>query len=246
MRGHHSKWILCLGLCLGLIATLPAFSQKISGEISGDVTDTSGAAVVGASVRAEHLDTGLTRTGVTSSSGSFHIPDLPIGSYKVSVSSAGFKTTQRTVDVSAAAVTHAAYVLQVGDRTETVTVEGAAPLVEFSGNENNYVDSEKINALPLNGRDLNSVLAVTPGVQRAPGGGFLAISINGSRTTANNYLIDGLYNNDRYYGDQSIGQPGVVGMPAVLFPPEAVAELGIQENPSAEFGVKGGAPINMV
>ena len=98
----------------------------------------------------------------------------------------------------------------------------------------------------MNGRDLNSLIAITPGVQRTPGGGFLAISINGSRTTSNNYLLDGLYNNDRYYGDQSLGQPGVTGIPAVIFPPEAIQELGIQETPSAEFGVKGGAPINMV
>ena len=65
-------------------------------------------------------------------------------------------------------------------------------------------------------------MAITPGVQRAPGGGFLAISINGSRTTSNNYFIDGIYNNDRYYGDSSINQTGIVGIPAVLFPPEAI------------------------
>ena len=76
-----------------------------------------------------------------------------------------------------------------------------------------------------------------------PGGGFLAISINGSRTTSNNYFIDGLYNNDRYYGDSAINQTGILGIPAVMFPPEAIEELSVQETPSAEFGVKGGAPI---
>ena len=118
--------------------------------------------------------------------------------------------------------------------------------MELSSNNNNYVDNAKIESVPLNGRDFNSLLAITPGVQRAPGGGFLAISINGARTTSNNYLIDGLYNNDRYYGDSSVGQTGVVGIPATLFPPEAIEQLAVQETPSAEFGVKGGAPINMV
>lgn len=80
-------------------------------------------------------------------------------------------------------------------------------------------------------------------MQRDPGGGFLAISINGSRTTSNNYFIDGLYNNDRYYGDSAINETGVLGIPAVSFPPEAIEELSVQETPSAEFGVKGGAPI---
>jgi hypothetical protein len=137
-------------------------------------------------------------------------------------------------------------ILSVGQRTETVEVESVAPLVDLSPNENSYIDEEKISTLPLNGRDLNSLIALTPGVQRTPGGGFLAISVNGSRTTSNNYLLDGLYNNDRYYGDQSLGQPGVTGIPAVIFPPEAIQEVGIQETPSAEFGVKGGAPITMV
>jgi hypothetical protein len=80
-------------------------------------------------------------------------------------------------------------------------------------------------------------------VQRAPGGGFLAISINGSRTTSNNYFIDGLYNNDRYYGDSAINQTGILGIPAVTFPPDAIEELSVQETPSSEFGVRGGAPI---
>jgi len=220
--------------------------QKISGDISGDVTDSSGAVVPHATVTAQNIGTNVTRAANTSDTGSFRINDLPIGTYRVSVTAGGFKTLERQVEVSAGGLTHADYVMQVGQRTETVNVEGAAPLVELSANNNNYVDNAKIEAVPLNGRDFNSLLAITPGVQRAPGGGFLAISINGARTTSNNYLIDGLYNNDRYYGDAALGQTGVLGIPAAIFPPEAIQELGIQETPSAEFGVKGGAPINMV
>ncbi len=148
-----------------------------------------------------------------------------------------------TATVVAGGLTQANFKLPVGQRTETVEVEGAAPLIELSSNNNNYVDSEKIENVPLNGRDFNSLLAITPGVQRTPGGGFQAVSINGSKVESNNYFIDGLYNNDRYYGDSAIGETGIVGIPAVLFPPEAIEELSIQETPSAEFGVKGGAPI---
>ena len=229
-----------------LLCALSSSAQKISGDISGDVTDKSGGVIAGATVTVENTGTGFTRTTTTNASGNFRIPELPIGTYRVSVSSQGFKTTVSNVVVSAAAVTEATYALEVGQRAETVMVEGSAPLVELSSNNNNYVDAEKIVEVPLNGRDFNSLLAITPGVQRAPGGGFLAVSINGSRTTSNNYLIDGLYNNDRYYGDSAINQTGVVGIPATLFPPEAIQELGIQETPSAEFGVKGGAPINLV
>src|SRR5215470_2438240 len=243
-QGLCTGFALCF-LCLVLLS-LPVSAQKITGDIEGDVTDSSGAVVPNATATAENVATNLSRTATSGSNGIFRINDLPIGTYKVSVSAPGFKVTERTVQVSAGGLTHADYMMQVGQRTETVTVEGAAPLVELSGNNNNYVDNAKIESVPLNGRDFNSLLAITPGVQRTPGGGFLAVSINGARTTSNNYLIDGLYNNDRYYGDSSVGQTGVVGIPATLFPPEAIEELGVQETPSAEFGVKGGAPINMV
>ena len=222
---------------------LSAFAQRITGDISGNVTDSSGAVVANVTVTVRNTGTGVERTASTNASGNYRIAELPIGDYKVTASAPGFKTSAREATVSAGALTASDFALEIGQRTETVEVEGAAPLVELSSNNNNYVDAAKIESVPLNGRDFNSLLAITPGVQRAPGGGFLAVSINGSRTTSNNYFIDGLYNNDRYYGDSAIGQTGVVGIPAIIFPPEAIQELSVQETPSAEFGVKGGAPI---
>lgn len=244
MRSSRLRWLVVVLAALAL--SVPAFAQKITGDIAGDVTDKSGAVIPGATATAVSVGTNLTRTAATSNTGSFRITDLPIGTYKVSVAKEGFKTTQRNMEVQATGLTHADFRLEVGQRSETVTVEGAAPLVEFGPNNNNYLDNAKIESVPLNGRDFNSLIAMTPGVQRAPGGGFLAISINGARTTSNNYVLDGIYNNDRYYGDASLGQTGVVGIPAAIFPPEALEELSIQQTPSAEFGIKGGAPINMV
>jgi len=232
-----------LGLVLAAVLSVTGFAQTITGTISGQITDASGAVVPEATVTVQNIATSATRTATTTANGGFRVPDLDIGKYKVTVTAQGFKTAVQTAEVLTGAVSRADFKLQVGQRTETVEVEGSAPLVDLSPNNNNYVDSEKIENVPINGRDFNSLIAITPGVQRAPGGGFLAISINGARTTSNNYFIDGLYNNDRYYGDSAIGQPGVVGIPAILFPPEAIEELSVQETPSAEFGVKGGAPI---
>jgi len=237
-----TRLVVLISLLLVLISS-PLLAQKITGDISGDVADASGAVIPSATVTARNLGTDLVRTATTTSSGSYRIPDLPVGNYSVSVEASGFKTMKRPVAVAANAVLHADFKMQVGQAQETITVEGVAPLVDLSSNNNNYVDQEKIESVPLNGRDFNSLLAITPGVQRAPGGGFLAISINGARTTSNNYFIDGLYNNDRYYGDSAVNQTGVVGIPATIFPPEAIEELAVQETPSAEFGVKGGAPI---
>jgi hypothetical protein len=235
----------CIGLVLivACVTVLPLAAQKITGDIEGNVTDSTGAFLPGVSVTAENTGTGLVRTATSSGSGAFRINDLPIGPYKVTASFQGFKTQIVNVEILAGALARTDFKLTVGERAETIEVEGEAPLVDLSPNNNNYVDNTKIENVPLNGRDFNSLLAITPGVQRAPGGGFLAISIDGSRTTSNNYFIDGLYNNDRYYGDSAINETGIVGIPAVEFPPEAIEEMSVQGTPSAEFGVKGGAPI---
>ena len=242
----HALRCLSVLLLAGLFTSLPAYAQTITGDIAGDVTDSTGAVVPNASISVQSVATGQTRTAVTSGSGNYRVPLLPIGSYNVTATASGFKTFVQKVEVLAGGIAHADFKLQLGARTETVEVEGTAPLVDLSPNNNNYVDNEKIENVPMNGRDFNSLLAITPGVQRTPGGGFQAVSINGSKVESNNYFIDGLYNNDRYYGDSAIGETGIVGIPAVLFPPEAIEELSVQETPSAEFGVKGGAPRSSV
>ena len=243
MFGDRAMRCFCSLLVLGLITCLPLMAQKITGDIEGNVTDSTGAVLQGVNVTAESVDTGLSRTATTSGTGAFRINDLPIGNYKVTAAYQGFKTQVQNLQILAGALAHADFKLTVGQANETVEVQGEAPLVDLSPNNNNYVDNAKIENVPLNGRDFNSLLAITPGVQRAPGGGFLAVSINGARTTSNNYFIDGLYNNDRYYGDSAINETGIVGIPAVTFPPEAIEEMSVQGTPSAEFGVKGGAPI---
>jgi Carboxypeptidase regulatory-like domain/TonB-dependent Receptor Plug Domain len=240
----RSFWGLSVvGALLLVCLSLLSVAQTITGTISGNVTDTSGAVVAGATITVENLGTAQKRTATTSASGNFSVPDLAIGRYKVTAGAAGFKTLVQTVEVLTGAVTRAEFKLPVGERTETVEVEGSAPLIDLSPNNNNYLDSEKIENVPLNGRDFTSLLAVTPGVQRAPGGGYQSLSINGARMTSNNFFIDGLYNNDRYYGEPAINETGILGIPAVSFPPEAIEEMTVQETPSAEFGVKGGAPI---
>ena len=238
---YSSLFLLLVGWFV--VISLPAFAQTITGDISGDVTDHTGAVVPNVLVTAVNTETNFSRSAKTNEAGNYRIPSLPIGPYKVTATAEGFKSAVINADVRSGAIAQASFKMTVGQRSETVEVQGSAPLVELSPNENNYVDSEKIENVPINGRDFNSLLAITPGVQRAPGGGFLAVSINGSRTTSNNYFIDGLYNNDRYYGDSAINETGILGIPAVLFPPEAIEEMSVQETPSAEFGVKGGAPI---
>ncbi len=111
---------------------------------------------------------------------------------------------------------------------------------------NSRIDSKRVEEMPLSGRDFNSLLNMIPGVQHRPGGGFQGVNASGARTTSNNFMIDGISNNDRYYGDSVMNQTGVVGVPATLVPMDAIGDFTVQQTPSAEFGVKGGAAINVV
>src|ERR1700739_337022 len=163
MRGCLSSRLACCLLflvCVCAILILPAFAQKITGDIEGNITDSSGAVVPNVTVTVENTGTGLSRTATTSASGNFRVPDLPVGMYKIRATAPGFKTVVTSGEVKTAAVMRADFTLQVGQRTETVEVEGTAPLIDLSPNNNSYVDNAKIENVPLNGRDFNSLIAM--------------------------------------------------------------------------------------
>jgi len=244
MNRMRALCLLAFAIALSLLV-VPSAAQKTTGDVEGTVTDASGGAVPRADVRSECTTTKLTRSTVTNDAGNYRLAELPVCVYKVSVFAPGFKTTVREVQAAIGIVTTANFNLQVGERADTVIVEASTPLIELTDKLNNYVDEARIERLPLSGRDFNSLLGITPGVQRSPGGGFLAVNISGMRRTMNNYLIDGTSNNDRYYGDSLIGQTGVVGIPATYISMDAIQEFTVQQLPSAEYGVKGGAPINV-
>src|SRR5947209_3127673 len=235
-----------LAIVFALAVSSSALAQKTTGDITGSITDSTGAVLPGVVITAVCPATNLTRTATSDAQGGYSVPELPICVYKVSTELQGFKSVAREVQVAVNTVTKADFKLEVGAQSETITVEGVSPLVEFSDKLNNNVDTARITEIPLSGRDFNSLLAVTPGVQREPGGGFIAVSISGLRHTSNNYMIDGISNNDRYYGDSVLNQVGILGVPATLVPMDAIAEFTVQQTPSAEFGVKGGAAINVV
>ncbi len=243
LKSYSLRFSCALILILGCTLSLPA--QITTGEITGTVMDQSGAAVAGATISAVCPDTNQTREVTSGSAGEYRLSDMAICVYKVSVSSQGFKTTVRNVTVTVAQVTKADFQLQLGERSETIMVEAATPLVDYSPGVNTEVDTKAILDLPTEGRDFKSILGLTPGVQRSPGGGFLDVSINGQRTSTNNYMIDGVPNNDRFYGNELVGQPGLLGVPSALLGNDSIAEYTIQQLPTAENGVKGGAAINV-
>jgi carboxypeptidase family protein/TonB-dependent receptor-like protein len=224
----------------------PAYAQKTTGDITGTVVDSTGAVLPGVSVTATCTDTNQSRNAVSDAQGGYRIPELPVCVYRVTAELQGFKTVARETTVQANAVAKTDFNLEVGTQSETVTVTGVSPLIEYSDKLNSRVDSARIESMPLSGRDFNSLLNVMPGVQHRPGGGFQGVNIGGARTSSNNFMIDGISNNEVYYGDTVLNQTAIIGIPATLVPMDAIGDFTVQQTPSAEFGVKGGAAINIV
>ena len=136
--------------------------------------------------------------------------------------------------------------LDPGAVNETVTVSEEAPVVNTTNDVLGGTFSNKaINELPLLGRDFQNLAILQPGIQRSPGGGFLSTTANGNRSEDNNYVVNGLDDNDAYYGTTVINAEGVEGTPATHLPIDAIQEFNIQSSPEADYGWNQGAVINI-
>ncbi|MGA8152299.1 MAG: TonB-dependent receptor [Terriglobales bacterium] len=237
-----------------LLAATTMVAQTFRGTILGTVTDPSGAVVSAATVKIKNVNTGLERTTQSSTDGSYSIPELPIGTYTVTVSQSGFQTSvtsgvsvdvgEKRVDVS----------LKTGKVSESVEVSGEAlAQVETTSNElGGVLTSETVENLPVNGRDYTKLIFLNPGVAGSPDqisdspGSYGLFSMNGSRGRSNNFLLDGTDMNDGYRNLPAINEAGVFGDPATILPLDAVAELSVISNFEAEYGRNSGAVINIV
>jgi Carboxypeptidase regulatory-like domain/TonB-dependent Receptor Plug Domain len=238
-----------------VLAVAGLSAQTFRGTILGTITDPSGAVVAGAKVTAKNTGTGLERSTETSGDGSYSIPELPIGTYNVTVSQQGFQTfvtTGVTVDVATERRVDAA--LKTGQISTQVEVAGELlPQVETTSAElGGTLTSETIESLPVNGRDYQKLIYLNPGIAGSPDqisdspGSYGTFSMNGSRGRSNNFLLDGTDMNDGYRNDPAINEAGVFGDPATILPIDAVAELRVLSNYEAEYGRNSGAVINIV
>jgi|HubBroStandDraft_6_1064221.scaffolds.fasta_scaffold00179_13 hypothetical protein len=249
-----SVWV-CLLTALFVLNSHNVNAQTFRGTILGSVSDSSGAAVPGASVTIKNLDTGLTRTVSTSDDGSYSAPELPIGNYSVTVEKAGFKSGVVTgIRVEVSTERRADVILQPGQIAQTVEVLGEElPMVESTSNTLGGIVEAKVAAsLPVNGRDYQKLILLVPGASAAPDGisdspgSYGTLSVNGARGRSNNYLLDGTDMNDGYRNDPAINEAGVFGTPATILPIEAIAEVHVESNFEAEYGRSAGAAINIV
>jgi Carboxypeptidase regulatory-like domain/TonB dependent receptor/TonB-dependent Receptor Plug Domain len=183
---------------LALMSTVPLMGQVgTQASIFGAVTDSSGAALPGATATATHLDTGIVRTAVTDPAGNVEILALPIGSYSVTVTLQGFKTWRRdriTLNVGERA--RVAPVLEVGALTEEISVEGGAPLLQTERSSvQTVIQMEQIRELPLSTRNPVVLVNLVPGMRFTGSGGperGSTVQGFGMRGNQTEFQLDGL------------------------------------------------------
>src|SRR2546426_6520255 len=234
-------------VCALLLAGVAA-AQTYTATVRGVVTDASGAVVAGASVTLHNIEQNRPYTFTTNQAGEYVIVQLPPGSYTLTAKAAGFKAHQRTgLTLEVAQVVELDVPLEVGAVTESIDVTAQAPLLETASSTlGEVVNSRTTESLPLNGRNVMQLVALTPGINQTrsyreatsasgsiPVNGF---SANGGRNVSNEVMLD--------------GSPQVVmgyNQPAFVPSPDALQEFKVQTNNlSAEYGRTGGAVVNLV
>ena len=242
--------LACVLLMAGSLA-----AQTFRGTILGSVTDASGAVVPGASVKIHNVNTGQDRVTVTTADGTYAVPELPVGTYSVTVTQKGFQTSiTNTVAVDVASERRVDVALKPGQVNEQVEVSGETlPQIETTSNTlGGVLTSEVVKDLPVNGRDYTKLIYLNPGVAGSPDqisdspGSYGEFSMNGARGRSNNYLLDGTDMNDGYRNDPAINQAGVFGTPSTILPIDAVAEAHVLSNFEPEYGRNAGAVVNIV
>jgi hypothetical protein len=239
--------LLVAAILLVAFAVVPATAQKDSGSIVGVVKDASGAVVPGAKVTVTDVDRGTEVVTRTDAQGEYTASPLKVGQYRVTIEKAGFKKTLAgpvTVDVQGRPAVDVT--LQVGSISESMTITTVNPQLETETSDlGQVVDSQRINALPLNGRNYAQLALLGAGVAPAEPGSRVettyGFSAGGARALQNNFLLDGVDNNANL-GDVLNGAAYVV-QPAV----DAIAEFKVETNSySAEFGRGNGAILDAV
>ncbi|HEX8369073.1 MAG TPA: TonB-dependent receptor [Pyrinomonadaceae bacterium] len=220
------------------------FAQGTTSRVTGTVTDTSGAAVSGASVTITNEATGVALTTETSESGAYTFDLIQVGSYTVTVEKAGFKklvSTKNTVNVNQPATINAA--LEVGDVSATVQVESTVEQVQTStsGNIGSTIEQRTLESLPIvgtRGRNPLDLLNFQPGIVFGGNTGG-AVNVHGSRDRAFNFTLDGIDINESSAGGSNF---------TPLRPnPDSLEEFQIvTSNFTAELGRSSGAQVTLV
>jgi Carboxypeptidase regulatory-like domain len=250
--------VLVVVLCLASVA----LAQTDTARLYGTITDPTGAVIPNATVTVTEAGTGRVTTAKTGASGDYVLNALPVGKYGLEVKQEGFRTERAGFSLDVSQVLEISLKLQTGSAATTVEVTSEVPVVDTATSSiGEVIQGRQVVDLPLNGRNFSALALMTPGVSRGayannsagigPGGSGLnpaaetwrnydsgggALAVNGLRPQANNYIIDGIDNNESLVNT-------IVIFPAI----EDIAEFKTTTNVApAEFGRAGGAVVQVV
>ena len=236
-----------LSVCCLLLAVC-AFAQSDRGTITGTVSDPAGAVVANAPIQAKNVGTGVEYSSATSTTGNYTLPQLPPGSYQLTVTVPGFKKYSRSgLTVEVAQTLRVDIILEVGSAAESVTVTESASLLRTeSGELSHNVDVKRMDDLPILG--IGGTLSGSAGIRNPmamitviPGSTFVPnalVRINGTPANSQAFRIEG----------QDASNTGTPGVPAQTQPSvDAIQETSIQtSNYAAEYGQVGGGLFNVI
>jgi len=230
-----------------LLSSTLLLAQSTGGRILGRVADPSGAVLAGVKVSLINDATAAGRDVQTNESGDYVFVEVPPGTYHAEFESSGFKkNVRRGIILDVNQVITLNMTLQLGAAQEVVDVTSEAPLVDTTSTQlGAVVNNRSVNELPLNQRDTYQFLQLQPGVQSqlgSSGGTFYgsdsagAVSVNGGRSRANNFSVNGGDANDQF-----------VNLPTVQPSPDAIEEFRVISNTfDAEYGRNSGAVVNVI
>jgi hypothetical protein len=235
---HPLSRILLSAMALALMASAAGYSQVYYGGIAGSVTDSSGASVANAQVTITNQGTQTVFHATTNEIGSYHVGELVPGNYTVKTEVPGFQTELvQGVKVDVGTDSTVNVTLRVGQVTQEVTVGAKAPVLETTNaTVGTTVGNQAVTEMPLNGRSFTQLLELVPGSVSTGNGYQISGSnyqISGNRSGSNMFQLDGIYNNEEFFGQYAM-QP----------PIDSIQEFKVQTNiTSAEYGRAAGAAI---
>jgi hypothetical protein len=241
-RSSLRRCILCLFLLI-ILGCGEALAQTFQGSLTGTVTDPTGAVVPDAVVTIQEMDKGFSRSVTTQADGSYEIPLLPPGRYHLTAEKPGFRKFDRSsLPLLVNQHLREDITLTVGQLGEVLVVEASPITLETqTSSVGTTIDAQKVNEIPLNGRNFLELALLVPGVSPGTEGTHIAsrggaINVNGMRDSMNSYWLDGL-------DDTSVG----VGQYTVAPPLDSVEEFRMETGVyEAKFGAHAGAEVNMV
>lgn len=248
LRNSFSRILLIAGL-LTLLGAGGAAAQIFPGRVTGTVKDAQGASVAGASVKLSNPATGLERIVVTDENGDFNFAELALGTYQVTISKDGFKTTTVTnITTSLDKVNTVSPILAVGSVSSQVEVSSAPLLLQTETNSaGGELSEQQVTSLPIGNSDFTRLALVLPGAVQNSNFAFAQYSINGSRARSNGFNIDGASNTDPSTYLPSINEGGNSATAATRLPLDAIQEVSVVSAGSgADLGQNSGSVMNAI